>query len=53
MTAKIVGRMDGQESVMKEVTTYRDDDHYTTKMSMVGPDGSEMPMMTFEVTRRK
>lgn len=53
MTGKIVGWMDGQETTMTEVTTYRDDDHYTTKMSMVLPDGSAMPIMTFEVSRRK
>ena len=37
---------------MTEVSVFKDDDHFTTKMSMPGPDGKDMPMMTFEYTRK-
>lgn len=53
MHATIRGDAGGQEMVMKEVTTFRDDDHYSTKMSMMGPDGEPMSVMLFEATRRK
>jgi hypothetical protein len=53
MHATIRGEMAGQEMMMKEVTTHSDDDHYTTTMTMTGPDGVEMTVMTFDATRRK
>lgn len=53
MHATIRGDAGGQEMVMKEVTRFADDDHYTTKMTMMGPDGQPMSVMLFEATRRK
>ena len=37
---------------MTEVSVFKDDDHFTTKMSMPGPDGKDMPIMTFEYVRK-
>lgn len=52
MTAESVGP-DGSPQKVKNVTEYRDKDHMTFRMFMVGPNGQEQQAFTVEYTRRK
>ena len=45
--------MDGKPAKFKSVTQFPDADHITTKMSIVGSDGTEAEMMTIEYVRKK
>jgi hypothetical protein len=44
---------DGRIQKFKNVTTTKDDDHFTFKMYMVQPDGTEQLAFTIEYARRK
>lgn len=44
---------DGNPAKFKAVTKHTDKDHQTFIMSLVGPDGNDIPLMTIEYTRRK
>jgi hypothetical protein len=43
----------GKPVKSKMVTEFKDADHHTSTMTMTGPDGKEMTIMTIEYTRKK
>jgi hypothetical protein len=44
---------DGKLAKYKMATRYKDEDHHTLEMYLVGPDGKDNLMMTVEYTRKK
>jgi hypothetical protein len=43
----------GKPVKSKMVTTFKDEDHHTSTMSMIGDDGKEVSVMTIEYKRKK
>lgn len=52
MTGDSVGQ-DGKPEKFKAITETKDKDHFTFKMHMIQPDGSEQLSFTIEYTRKK
>jgi len=44
---------DGQSAKFKSVTKFKDEDHHTFTLNVVGPGGVDIPMMSIDYTRRK
>jgi len=44
---------DGKPAKVKSISIWRNKDHRTFQMFMIGADGKEQPMMTIEYTRKK
>lgn len=45
--------MSGKMVTMKQTTRFKDRDHWSFHMSMPGPDGADMEMMSIEYARKK